>query len=208
MNQTGLALLIIGSAVIVTILIVGLVRRSTRSLRDSTRNSTDSEVGVEPETSMIAAAEQLNRDARELARVGRYDEAERLYTRVVELVENALGTNHPDVAGALSNLAGVLYRQKRFEECEALHRRALEIREKALGENHPHVARSLNNLALLYKAWGRFTEVEPLYQRALQILQGSIGPNHPETVNVLSNLQVFQREQAARRTRRTKSAAQ
>jgi tetratricopeptide (TPR) repeat protein len=198
----------IGGAILVGVIVVVvlLIRRSRAksNLRPSTGTADATESSVEPDSGLVAAAERLHKEAQEMVRLGRYDEAETMHARVVEMLENALGAKHPDVATALSNLAGVYFRQKRFEECEKLHKRALEIRESTLGEQNPQVATSLNNLALLYKTWGKLTEVEPLYERSLRILQGTLGPEHPNALSVADNLNVFQREQAARRARHPK----
>ena len=64
--------------------------------------------------------------------------------------EKALGSDHPDVAKSLNNLAELYRYQGRYAEAEPLYKRSLAIREKALGPDHPDVAISLNNLASLY----------------------------------------------------------
>ena len=87
---------------------------------------------------------------------GDYRDAEHPLTRALAIDEAVLGTEHPDVATSLNNLA-VLYRaQGRYREAEPLYQRALAIREQVLGPDHPHVAASLNNLAGLYQAQGRY----------------------------------------------------
>jgi CHAT domain-containing protein len=84
-------------------------------------------------------------------------------------LEKALGPEHPDVATALNNLAGLYRAQGRYAEAEPAYKRSLAIREKALGPEHPAVATALNNLAWLAfgqsdwepaaNYWRRSTEV-------------------------------------------------
>src|SRR5262249_55406927 len=94
----------------------------------------------------LQEARQLYAEAVRLNRAGKYDEALPLSDRALDIRENVLGPDHPDVASSLSILA-VLYEAKGdYVKAEPLFRRALEIREKALGPEHPDVASSLNYL--------------------------------------------------------------
>ena len=58
---------------------------------------------------------------------GRYEEAEPLYKRALEIRERVLGPDHPDTATSLNNLAILYDNQGRYEEAEPLYKRALEI---------------------------------------------------------------------------------
>jgi tetratricopeptide (TPR) repeat protein len=93
---------------------------------------------------------------------GRYEEAEPLLQRALEIREKVLGPEHPNTAQGLNNLAVLYDEQGRYEGAEPLHQRALEISEKVLGPEHPDIADSLNNLGLLYYAQGRYEEAERL----------------------------------------------
>jgi CHAT domain-containing protein/Tfp pilus assembly protein PilF len=119
---------------------------------------------------------------------GRYEGAELLFRRSLEIREKVLGPDHPEVALALHNLAGLYLKQGRYSEAEPLYRRSLGIFEKNLGPNHPDVARSLNNLAELYREQGRYTEAEPLYRRSLAIREKALGLDHPDVGTGLNNL--------------------
>ena len=104
-----------------------------------------------------------------LVTLGDYAAAEPLFQRSLEILEKALGKDHPSVAESLNNLALLYYAQGRYELVEPLYIRSLAIRKKTLGKNHPDVAGSLNNLALLYYAQGRYEPAEPLYTRSLVV---------------------------------------
>jgi len=106
-----------------------------------------------------------------------------------------LGSDHPDVANSLNNLAGLYRNQGRYSEAEPLYKRALSIREKVLGSDHPDVALSLNSLAGLYRNQGRYSEAEPLYKRALSIVEKVLGSEHPDVANSLNNLAGLYRNQ-------------
>ena len=53
--------------------------------------------------------------------------------RALQIREKMLGGNHPDVAKALNNLAGVLQAEGKFSLAEPMFKRSIEIREKVLG---------------------------------------------------------------------------
>ena len=119
---------------------------------------------------------------------GHYAKAEPLYQRALAIREKALGTDHPDVAASLNNLALLYYHQGRYAQAEPLYQRALAIREKALGPDHPDVATGLNNQAALYYVQGRYAQAEPLFERALAIWEKALGPDHPNVATSLNTL--------------------
>ncbi|PHM06277.1 tetratricopeptide repeat protein, partial [Nostoc sp. 'Peltigera malacea cyanobiont' DB3992] len=100
---------------------------------------------------------------------GLYQQAEPWYKLCVEVAENRLGLEHPDVAASLNNLALLYESTGRYSEAEPLLEQALELRKCLLGNNHPDVAASLNNLAGFYVSTGHYSEAEPLHQQALEL---------------------------------------
>jgi tetratricopeptide (TPR) repeat protein len=90
-----------------------------------------------------------------------------------------LGSENPDLATLLNNLADLYGKQARYADAERLHKRALAIREKTFGSEHPDVAQSLNNLAFAYANQGRYADGEPLYKRSLAIYEKLLGKEDP-----------------------------
>jgi len=117
-----------------------------------------------------------------------YKEVEPLLKSVLALCEQVLGTDHPDTAASLNNLAELYRVQGKYEQAEPLYQRALAIYERVSGQDHPPTAASLNNLALLYSDQGKFELAEPLYQRALAIDEKVYGQDHSEVAADLNNL--------------------
>jgi tetratricopeptide (TPR) repeat protein len=115
-------------------------------------------------------------------------EAEPLMRRTLAIDEKRLGSDHPDVAIRLNNLAMLLHDTNRFAEAEPLMRRALAIDEKSFGADHPNVAMRLSNLAELLRTTDRFADAEPLFRRALAIDEKSFGPDGPNVGVFLNNL--------------------
>jgi len=125
----------------------------------------------------------------------RYAEAKALQLRVLQIREQILGPNHPEVASSLHYLATFNWVQGKYAEAEVLYLRTLQIREQILGPHHLEVAGSLNNLAILYLDQGRYTETEALYLRVLQIREEALGSDHPKIGQTLNNLALLYRDQ-------------
>jgi tetratricopeptide (TPR) repeat protein len=94
---------------------------------------------------------------------GAYQEAARLWEKIVAWAEEALGPDHTDTAKSLNNLAELYRQQGAYTKAEPLYLRALAITEKALGPDHVDTATSLNNLAELSREQGAYAKAEPLY---------------------------------------------
>src|SRR5262249_45395111 len=60
---------------------------------------------------------------------GKYEDAERLYERLIAADEKATGKDNPQIATDLSDLATVYRHQGRYAEAEALYQRALSMME-------------------------------------------------------------------------------
>ena len=137
---------------------------------------------------LAEVAIDLNNLAMLLRAEGKLSDAEPLLRRALDIDENILGPQDPNVAAASLNLAGLLQDQGEFDDAEALYRRALAIDEKARGPDHPDVARDLSNLAALLLDKGDLTQAEPLFRRALAIDEKALGSEDPSVAKRLNNL--------------------
>ena len=115
-------------------------------------------------------------------------QAQSLYQRALQMSEQVLGLEHPQVAQVLQGLANICFDQGKYAEAEAYYQRVLRLREQAPGSQPLQVVGTLNNLAALYQAQGRYVEAKSLYQRALQISEQALGPDHPRLAYALNNL--------------------
>src|SRR5208282_4225805 len=120
--------------------------------------------------------------------LGAYAQARPLYERALALREQRLGSEHPDTAEILNNLALSLREEGNHEAARPLLERALAINEKALGAEHAATAASLGNLGLVLKDEGDLAAARSLLERALAIDEKALGADHPDTANDLSNL--------------------
>jgi tetratricopeptide (TPR) repeat protein len=119
---------------------------------------------------------------------GRFDEARRMYLRVLRILLRAHGAAHPGVATVYHNLGGLEHARQRYARGEPYARRALALREAALGPDHPDVAADQANLAALLDGQGKLDEAEALYLQALAVFERVFGPDHYEVAVTLNNL--------------------
>jgi hypothetical protein len=89
--------------------------------------------------SLIEAAQKAAAD-------GDYPAAERLLREAAVIQGATLGSNHPDLASTLNNLAFVCEHTGNFAEAERGYRRAHAIAVASLSPGHPFIATSLKNL--------------------------------------------------------------
>ncbi|MBI2354999.1 MAG: tetratricopeptide repeat protein [Deltaproteobacteria bacterium] len=141
-----------------------------------------------PAHALDSELQTLNKEVISLYRQGRYDDAAVVAQKALQVAEQSLGPNHPDVAECLNNLAGMYKTQGQYAQAEPLFRRSLAIREKALDPDHPDVAESFNNLAGLYYTQGQYAQAEPLLKRSLAITEKVLGPDHPNVAASLNNI--------------------
>lgn len=124
----------------------------------------------------------LCRLAEALRDQGRYDEAELLYFRALDIVDAAVGHDDLQAASLYHNLGGLEHARGRAALGEPPARWGLRIRERGLGPDHPHVAADKAALAAILDAQGRFDEAGELYRQALAVFERVYGPEHPCTV--------------------------
>jgi tetratricopeptide (TPR) repeat protein len=103
----------------------------------------------------------------ELYRIQRkFELAEPLFKKALELKIQNLGEEHEDVAVAWNNLALLQLDQSNFEEAENGFVRAIHIVEKNLGPEYPRLATILENYAGLLRAMNRRMKAEEMEARA------------------------------------------
>jgi tetratricopeptide (TPR) repeat protein len=84
----------------------------------------------------------------------RYLEAELIAQRALAIQEQALGSEHPDVATTLHRLGLIYSGMGKYELSETFSKRALAIRQKVLGPDDPETLSLINDLGYLYYKQG------------------------------------------------------
>ncbi len=147
--------------------------------------------GQVPTSAAIEEANTLDEKVGHLYEARKYAEAFPLAKRALELREEALGPDHPDLAKPLDNLAELYFSTEDYAQAEPLFRRVSALQEKAFGPEHPEVATALNDQAWLYVFTKDYAQAEPLFRRALAIREKAFGPESPEVATTLNGLAIM-----------------
>ncbi|HVH97403.1 MAG TPA: serine/threonine-protein kinase [Enhygromyxa sp.] len=136
--------------------------------------------------------------------------ASEYHLRALEIREEQLGADHPEVAISLTNIANAFTASGQHDKAEQMARRALAIFEAKLGANHPYIAASHNNIGNSLLEQGRhvgwddptaakpfFAQAEQHYRKAVDNRMANLGPEHPQVALNLHNLGEVQRLQGA-----------
>jgi tetratricopeptide (TPR) repeat protein len=126
---------------------------------------------------------------------GRYDEAEKAFTQVIETRRRVLGVEHLDMLTSMNNLASTYRNQGRWKEAEELFVQVIETNKRVLGVEHPSTLTSMNNLASTYRNQGRWKEAEELFVQVIETNKRVLGVEHPETLTSMSNLALTYHDQ-------------
>jgi len=118
----------------------------------------------------------------------RYDDAQQLYLRAIQIRQKRYGNDSAKVAEALRSLAQNYIDQDEYAKAETHLVRALQADEKAFGELNPALSVDLQTLGLVFLDQGKYDQSEKFYKHALQVNENALGPDHPETATCLNNL--------------------
>ncbi|KAJ5843194.1 uncharacterized protein N7525_000935 [Penicillium rubens] len=119
---------------------------------------------------------------------GRWEEAEQLFTQVIETSKTKLGADHPSTLTSMAHLASTLREQGRWEEAEQLELQVVETSKTKLGADHPNTLTSIANLASTLREQGRWEEAEQLFTHVIETSKTKLGADHPYTLTMIANL--------------------
>src|SRR5579871_3603115 len=120
-----------------------------------------------------------------LERRGNFREAVPLLREAVA-INATIGTDTPDYANSLHNLAGALIDEGNMSEAETMDKQSLAIRRKVNGPGHPDLSYPLNNLGYLFLEKGDWASAEPFLKENLEIRQNTDGKG-PRLASALNN---------------------
>jgi len=132
--------------------------------------------------------------ATETFELGRYEEAERLFRRVLREVEQQHGRQYSEYGLQLSNLAAVERARGHRRQAEAAQRESVAIL-RAEGEDDLGLALARNELAEIIMFAGKQQEAEQLLGQARTVIEKNLGARHERVAIVLNNLGVLYRLQ-------------
>jgi tetratricopeptide (TPR) repeat protein len=122
---------------------------------------------------------------------GRYQDAEPLLERALELGEQAVGTGHPGLVRPVQMLADCYRLRGRFPEAAALYERALSLTGAAYGRRSAPAMGSLSGLAAVEEQMGHRERAEALHRDAVAVAEDVADPRDPARIEALVGLARF-----------------
>ena len=119
---------------------------------------------------------------------GRYKEAEKSFSQVIEIRQKVLGLEHPNTLTSMNNLASTFWNQGQWKEAKELEIQVMEIRKRVLGVEHPNTLTSMNIIASIFWNQGQWKEAKELGIQVMEIRKRVLGVEHPDTLTSMSNL--------------------
>ncbi|HJP94618.1 MAG TPA: tetratricopeptide repeat protein [Pyrinomonadaceae bacterium] len=143
----------------------------------------------------------------------RHDDAELLFTKVRDILENSWGARNPIARHCLTAIAETQLARGLLAEADATYQQALDNVKRRLGPDHPKVAELINGRIEVLERMKRLDEVTVLRRQALAIeekheeaergrwlqkinkelreleeKEDKLGPTHPSLIPLLSSL--------------------
>ena len=119
---------------------------------------------------------------------GHYRSAFSLSTQHLANIESAVGTDHPYVVAALSNLGMLAHEIGDYRAAELYYQRALNIAGRTYSEDDRGWGALLNNVGEFHRARGDFVLAKEFYERAQSARLHSFGSESAEYAASLNSL--------------------
>ena len=119
---------------------------------------------------------------------GRYAEAEKQYTKRLELAEDALGRANPALIPAVNDLARVNFAQMKYARAEELYERSLRIMEREYGDDDAKLIPEIEAVAQVYESDAKYPEAERFLRRAIAIRERTGGVENAGSASDLLRL--------------------
>jgi tetratricopeptide (TPR) repeat protein len=84
-------------------------------------------------------------------KLGKLDEAKKMYQRTLQGYEVALGPDHISTLQAVNNLGGIYSKLGKLDEGEKMYQRALQGFKAVLGPDHTSTRKIVANLNIIHK---------------------------------------------------------
>jgi tetratricopeptide (TPR) repeat protein len=157
-----------------------------RTLIAAAEELMSAEVALGPEHAGVAILSMKLADIYTAQR--KFNEADPLYQRAIEILEKSFGPKDPEVATGLYKLALLNINMGKLMDADRALWRAVEIRQHVHGATHAEMADCLEALAQVQQKQSNYEQAEKFYQSSASIRETTAGKTHPKTLSTLQNL--------------------
>ena len=126
-----------------------------------------------------------------LRKMGKFDEAEKYYRRLL----NELPSDHGDIVRCYWGLGDVTDEKGDYDSSLSWHQKSLEIKIRTLKSDDPSIASSHNSIANVHWRKGDHKRALESSEKALIIWKRAFGENHPDVAMCLNNMGMLYRKE-------------
>lgn len=137
----------------------------------------------------------VRRVGRFLINDGKYQQAIELLVKASQLLEEGLGSEHPDTLMVMAILASAYQSQGRANDALPLSEKVLEVWKRIYGDDSPATLNAMLVVAWAYEAQGRWGEAAKLEENVLEQRKILLGEEDLETLRSMRNLASTYRKQ-------------
>jgi tetratricopeptide (TPR) repeat protein len=130
-----------------------------------------------------------------ISRLGRHNEAEEMISKMISIISDILGSQHPLTTEFVQIKADISFVQRKWAKAESLYARVLKAYEP-YGEQHPYVIFGKATLAEALSWQGQFPEAEKLLQSALDGAKNAFDHGNNDSASLLALAAEVKRAQA------------
>ncbi|MBE2281142.1 MAG: tetratricopeptide repeat protein, partial [Ignavibacteriaceae bacterium] len=121
----------------------------------------------------------------------KYNDAEKIYSEVLEIKKGIYGENSPEYMGVYRDIANFYVNTERYPEAEKSVKKVLDYDLATYGENSQTYSSTLQDLGIIYYNLARYSLAEPLFIKALEIRKNLYGENDSLYATTLNNLSML-----------------
>lgn len=160
---------------------LSVVARQATSLQTVTLSKRTFSVEIPvPEDTMERAAE--------LMYLGKEDEAEVIFRKILQQNRTTLGDTHIDTLRMMGNLTGLLCSRGSIEEAELLCREAVDGLLATVGQDHRDTLGFMGNLGNILLEQSKYEESESMLRTVHENQMKTLGRLHEDTLHTISNI--------------------
>lgn len=145
-------------------------------------------VSLEASNFSVEQLEYLNNYANVLCDLGKFEEAEKHYLRVIELLENHRSGDIENYIGALNNLALLYLDRGDYSKTELLLSECVNMSLRVFGQGSNEYALALNNLGAMYYEIGNYEIAVDNFISASELYAQNFGKKSIEHTSLENNI--------------------
>jgi tetratricopeptide (TPR) repeat protein len=123
--------------------------------------------------------------------MGKYPTALSYYQKTLEIQQNSLSHNHPDLGRTYNNIGMVYQLMGEYSTALSYYQKTLDIQQKSLSHNHPNLATTYSNIGTIYQLMRESSAALSYFEETLKIQQKSLPSNHPDISRTYNNIGII-----------------